>query len=69
MTRTRDMNRVRQRREELGLRLIDLAEALKRNAAFVSVMEGGFVPHEMRRKQVAVALQTTPEELWPEEYA
>jgi transcriptional regulator with XRE-family HTH domain len=69
MTRTRDENPVRLRREELGMRLIDLAGALNRNAAFVSNMEGGFVPSAARRDQVAKVLGTTPELLWPEEYA
>lgn len=69
MTRTRDLNLVRQRREELGLRTIDLAKLLERNAAFVSMMEGGYVPDASRRAQVAAALQTTPAMLWPEEYA
>lgn len=68
MTRARDESRVRQRREQLGLRLIDLAAELGRNAAFVSNMEGGFVPSHDRRVQVATKLQTTAEDLWPEEY-
>jgi transcriptional regulator with XRE-family HTH domain len=69
MTRTRDMSLVRARREELEMRLIDLAAALGRNAAFVSNMEGGFVPGSSRRAQVAEVLKTTPEALWPGEYS
>jgi transcriptional regulator with XRE-family HTH domain len=68
MTRARDLNRVRLRREQKGMLLIELAEKLERNAAFVSNMEGGFVPGADRRAQVAAALDTTPEDLWPEEY-
>jgi hypothetical protein len=48
--------------------LIELAAKIERSAAFVSVCEGGFVPHHARRQQVAEALDTTPEVLWPGEY-
>lgn len=69
MTRTRDISPVRLRREELGLLLVELAAAIERSPAFVSMMEGGFVPHDARRQQVAAVLQTTPQALWPVEYA
>lgn len=69
MTRAHDRSLVRQRREELGLLVIDLARELGRSAAFVSMMEHGFVPGHRRREQVAATLQTTPEALWPEEYS
>lgn len=68
MTVARDTNPVRKRREELGIKPRELAHTLGRNAAFVSMMEGGFVPSADRRAQVARALATTAQELWPEEY-
>jgi ribosome-binding protein aMBF1 (putative translation factor) len=69
MTVARDTSLVRIRREELGMKLTELADKLERNASFVSMMEGGFVPHHARRVQVAAVLDTTPEKLWPQEYA
>ena len=69
MSRARDQNRVRRRREQLDMLLVELAKEIGRSPAFVSVMEGGFVPAESRRQQVATALATTPQALWPEEYA
>ena len=68
MTRARDINRVRLRREELGMLLKELADAIGRSAALVSMCEGGFVPRTSTRQAIATALATTPEELWPEEY-
>lgn len=70
VTRARDTNPMRARREELGLMVTELAQALGRTAAFVSMCEGGFVPSQLaRRKQIADVLQTSPEALWPEEYS
>lgn len=64
------MNRVRSRREELGILAKEFADQIGRSGAFVSMMEGGFVPSSpARRVQIAEALQTTPEALWPEEYS
>jgi transcriptional regulator with XRE-family HTH domain len=69
MTRARDMNPVRLRREELGMLLIELAAAISRSPAMLSMVEGGFCPKRATQVQIAAALQTTPEALWPEEYA
>ena len=69
MTRARDLNAVRRRREELDMLLIDLAKDIKRSAAMVSMIEGGFCPKRSTQVQIAAALATTPEALWPEEYA
>lgn len=69
MTRTRDINRVRLRREAQGLLVIELAQKIKRSAAFVSMVEGGYVPAPGRRSQIAGVLESKPEDLWPEEYA
>lgn len=69
MTRAHDESLCRKRREELGFTLKEFADKLGRNAAFVSHMEHGYVPQIERREQVAVALATTPDLLWPAEYA
>ena len=68
MTRARDVNRVRLRREEQGMLLKELADKIGRSAALVSMCEGGFVPRRTTQTQIAAALHTTPEALWPEEY-
>lgn len=70
MTRAHDLNPMRLRREELGLQVTELAAKLGRTAAFVSMTEHGYVPTQpSRRRQIADVLQTTPETLWPQEYA
>lgn len=69
MTRARDLNRVRLRREEQGMLLKELADAIDRSAALVSMIEGGFVCKRRTQVAIAAALNTTPEALWPEEYA
>jgi transcriptional regulator with XRE-family HTH domain len=68
VTRARDESLLRQRRKELGMSVTELADAIGRTAASVSMMEGGFVPAEQRQRQLARVLQTTPQALWPEEY-
>ena len=74
MTRARDINRVRLRREERGLLLKDLAvvardDGRKIGSPLLSMIEGGYVPAAATRRTIAGALDTTPELLWPEEYA
>lgn len=76
MTKAHDYNRVRIRREEQGLLLIELAQRIadqtsngRFSAASLSGIEHGFVPKRHRQVQIAAALSTTPEALWPEEYA
>lgn len=68
MTRARDVNRVRLRREEQGLLLKELADTIGRSPALVSMVEGGFVCRRPTQIKIAAALDTTPENLWPEEY-
>lgn len=68
MTRAREENRVRLRREELDMLLKELADKISRSAALVSMIEGGFCPKRKTQVAIAAALQTTPEALWPEEY-
>ena len=68
MTRARDVNRVRLRREEQGMLLKELADKIGRSAALVSMVEGGFVCRRQTQVAIAAALHTTPEALWPEEY-
>lgn len=75
MTRARDQNRVRARREEQGLLLKELGQQVRRpdgrciGAPLMSQVEGGFVPKRVTQVAIAAALSTTPEALWPEEYA
>jgi transcriptional regulator with XRE-family HTH domain len=69
VTHERDTSRVRLRREELGVLLKELADDIGRSAALVSMIEGGFVPKRKTQVSIAAALRTTPEALWPEEYA
>lgn len=69
MTRARDINLIRLRREEMGILLKELADEIGRSAALVSMIEGGFVPKRMTQVSIAAALKTTPESLWPKEYA
>lgn len=69
MTRARDINPIRVRREEQGMLLIELAAKIERSPAMLSMCEGGFVPRRATQVQIAAALATTPEALWPGEYA
>ena len=68
MTRAHDTNRVRLRREEMGMLLKELAQKIGRSAGLLSHVERGFVPKRPTQVQIAAALNTTPEALWPEEY-
>lgn len=67
MTRARDTSLVRKRREELGMLLVELAERIGRSPAFLSNVEGGFVPQLRTMRKIADALKTTPVALWPDE--
>lgn len=49
--------------------LVELAKAIGRSAAMLSMIEGGFCPKRATQVKIAAALSTTPEALWPEEYA
>lgn len=68
MTRARDENPVRLRREKLDMLLTELAGQIGRSAAFLSMVEGGYVPKRPSQVKIAAALNTTPEALWPREY-
>jgi len=68
MTFARDVNPVRQRREELQMRLVDLARESNCHAAMISMTEGGYVPGVESRARIADALDTTAQSLWPQEY-
>lgn len=59
---------MRKRREELGMLLVELARKLERSPAAISMFEGGFVPKPRTQVQIAEALGTTPEKLWPAEW-
>jgi predicted transcriptional regulator len=68
MTPQRDDNRALARRQELGLKLTDVASRAKRSAALISNIEHGYVPSKLSTMvAVAEALETTPLVLWPDE--
>jgi predicted transcriptional regulator len=67
MTHARDTNLVRKRREELQIKLVDLAARAKCSAPLISMIEGGLVPQLSTMVKVADALDTTPIALWPDE--
>lgn len=68
MTHARDGNRVRLRREQRGMLLKELATAIGRKASLVSMIEGGFVPKLPTMRAIAAALDTTADQLWPDEF-
>lgn len=73
MTRARDVNRVRIRREERGLLLKELGQLARRSdgkpigSPMLSFIEGGYVPKRSTQDAIAEVLDTTPDQLWPEE--
>ena len=57
-------NRIRNRREELGMTQIELAESTKLSQGYISKVESGsFIPKDSTLIVLAVALKLTPEEL------
>ncbi len=68
MTKARDRSLVKKRRDELGLTLVQVAERMGRPASMLNTVEGGYVPKEPTQRQIAVALETTPDLLWPDEW-
>lgn len=69
MSRARETNRVRIRREQQDMLLKQLATKADVSAPMLCNVEGGFVPKRQSQVKIAAALCTTPENLWPEEYA
>lgn len=49
-------------------RLEDLAEAIGKSISLCSNIEHGYLPKPATREKLAKALDTTVEELWPDEY-
>jgi lambda repressor-like predicted transcriptional regulator len=49
-------------------RLEDLAVASGRSVGLLSMVEHGYVPHTRSRLRIADAVESTPRELWPDEY-
>lgn len=68
MTAARDSNPVRQRRDELGLTLMEVATRMGRPASMINNVEGGFVPQKDTQLAFAVALESTPDVLFPGEW-
>lgn len=56
------------RRLELGMPLHEVAALCGRSKSFISNVEHGFIPKPARMAQIAAALHTTPEALWPAEH-
>ena len=57
-------NKVRSRREELGMTQIELAESARLSQGHISKVESGaFIPKESTLIVLAVALRLSPEEL------
>ena len=50
------------------MQLIELAALIDRSPAFISQVEGGFVPKPKSQLQIADALETSPDVLWPGEW-
>lgn len=68
MTPQRDDNRALARRQELGLKLSDVASRAGRSVALISNVEHGYIPTKIATMlAIADALETTPPELWPDE--
>lgn len=66
MGEERPVSKVRARRHEKGLLLVELAKAAKVAVGYLSMIENGYLPKREIRKRLAAALDTTVEELWPE---
>lgn len=79
MTRARDINPVRLRREEMGLLLGELAErvngsvvngsVVRCSTPMLSMIEGGLVPKAKTQQAIAEALSSTREQLFPVEFS
>lgn len=66
MSDERPLSKVRARRQEQGLRLVDLAEQADIAVGYLSMIENGYLPKQRVRERIAEALDCTVDELWPE---
>ena len=68
MTRIRDTNPVKARREQQSMLMVELADKISKSPAMVSMVEGGFYPQASTQQKIAEALGSTREELFPAEF-
>lgn len=66
MSDDRPLSKVRARRQEQGLRLVDLAAAADIAVGYLSMIENGYLPKPKIRERVAAALGCETGDLWPE---
>lgn len=57
---------VREARQALDLRLIDVADIAGMSVSHISMIEHGYTPAKASREKLARALKKKPEALWPE---
>lgn len=62
-------NRVLARRRELGMHITVLAAKADRSAGLISMVCHGYCPKLSTMEAIAVALDTTVETLWPDEFS
>ena len=68
VTPPRETNPALARRQQLGLKLTDIASRAGRSVALISNIEHWYVPSKVSTMlAVAKALETTPELLWPDD--
>jgi len=64
----REDHPLRKRREELELRLVDVAERAGVSTPLISMIEGGYTPGKRSTlERVAAAVESTVKDIWPEE--
>lgn len=65
----RDDHPLRKRRDELELRLVDVAERAGVSIGLLSMLEGGYTPNRNSAtlERVAAAVASSVERLWPEQ--
>lgn len=58
---------LREAREALGLRLVDVSDISGKSTGLISMVENGYVPSKATRKALAKAVNKEPVDFWPEE--
>ena len=60
----RPVSKLRERRQELGLRQKDVANLADCSEALVSMVESGYLPTLDKRRRLAAAVEVEPDTLW-----